>query len=46
MTPDTALRLSKALGTTPEFWVNMQASFDMASARKTVDVSGIEPLVA
>ena len=46
MTPDTALRLSKALGTTPEFWVNMQASFDMASARKTVDVSDIEPLVA
>ena len=46
VTPDTALRLSKALGTTPEFWVNMQASFDMASARKTGDVSGIEPLVA
>ena len=46
VTPDTALRLSKALGTTPEFWINMQANFDMASARKTVDVSDIEPLVA
>lgn len=46
VTPDTALRLSKALGTTPEFWINMQANFDMASARKSVDVSGIEPLIA
>lgn len=45
VTPDTALRLSKALGTTPEFWINLQSNFDMASARKTVDVSGIEPLV-
>jgi addiction module HigA family antidote len=46
VTPDTALRLSKALGTTPEFWINMQSSFDIATARKTVDVSDIEPLVA
>jgi len=35
VTPDTALRLSKALGTTPEFWINMQTNFDMASARKS-----------
>lgn len=46
VTPDTALRLSKALGTTPEFWMNLQAGFDMAAARKSVDLSGIEPLVA
>lgn len=46
VTSDTALRLSKALGTTPEFWINMQSNFDMAAARKSVDVSGIEPLVA
>ncbi|MCY3981654.1 MAG: HigA family addiction module antitoxin [Alphaproteobacteria bacterium] len=45
VSPDTALRLSKALGTTPEFWINIQANFDMASARKTVDVSDIEPLI-
>jgi len=45
VTPDTALRLSKALGTTPEFWINIQANFDMTSARKTVDVSDIKPLV-
>ena len=45
VTPDTALRLAKALGTTPEFWITMQLHFDMTSARKTVDVSDIEPLV-
>ncbi len=44
-TPDTAPRLAKALGTTPEFWITMQSNFDMTSARKTVDVSDIEPLV-
>lgn len=46
VTPDTALRLSKALGTTAEFWINLQTNYDMASARRTVDVSDIDPLVA
>jgi addiction module HigA family antidote len=46
VTPNTALRLSKALGTTPEFWINMQTNYDMAVAFKEVDVAGIEPLIA
>ncbi len=46
VTPDTALRLSKALGTTAEFWTTIQANFDMAAARKNVDLSNVEPLVA
>ena len=46
VSPEMALRLSKALGTTAEFWMNLQANYDLAAARKTVDVSGIEPLVA
>lgn len=29
MTPDTALRLAKFFRTTPEFWMTMQASFDL-----------------
>ncbi|KAB2689289.1 HigA family addiction module antitoxin [Brucella pseudogrignonensis] len=29
VTPDTALRLAKFFRTTPEFWMNMQASFDL-----------------
>lgn len=46
VTLDTALRLSKALGTTPEFWIDMQTDFDLASACGSVDLSDIEPLVA
>lgn len=30
VTTDTALRLGKFFGTSPEFWMNMQASHDLA----------------
>jgi addiction module HigA family antidote len=30
---DTALRLAKYFGTTPEFWLNLQARFDLEKAR-------------
>jgi len=33
VTPDTALLLSAALGTTAEFWVNLQTAHDLALAR-------------
>jgi len=33
ITPDTAWLLAQALGTTPEFWINLQASRDLASNR-------------
>ena len=36
---DTALRLAKYFGTTPEFWLNLQARFDLEKAR---DRSGDE----
>lgn len=29
ITPDTALRLGKYFGTTPQFWMNMQTSYDL-----------------
>lgn len=29
LTPDTALRLAKFFRTTPEFWMNLQASYDL-----------------
>ena len=29
ITPDMALRLSKALDTTPELWLNMQQTYDL-----------------
>ncbi len=33
-TPDTALRGAKYLGTSPEFWMNWQATYDLQRARK------------
>jgi len=33
VTADTALRLSRALGTTPEFWINLQSKFDLDIGR-------------
>jgi addiction module HigA family antidote len=33
ITADTALRLARYFGNTPEFWVNLQAGFDLELAR-------------
>ena len=33
ITPETAWLLSQALDTTPEFWINLQASFDLARSQ-------------
>ena len=35
VTPATAWLLSQALGTTPEFWVNLQTAYDLAASRPT-----------
>ncbi len=34
MTAEIAALLARALGTTPEFWLNLQMQFDQWSARK------------
>lgn len=44
ITPEMALRLSKALGRSPESWLQMQANFDLAQARGRVNVEDIEIL--
>jgi len=46
LTVDTALRLARFFGTTPEYWMNLQRAWDIAQARATVDVSDITPLEA
>ena len=46
ITADTALRIARALGTTPDFWLNLQRTYDLDIARARTDVSSIEPLVA
>ena len=45
ITADTALRIGKALGTTPEYWLNLQRMYDLDVARAATDVNAIEPLV-
>ena len=46
LTVDTAMRLAKFFGNTAEFWMNLQRAYDLARARKTIDLSNIEPLEA
>ena len=33
VTPDTALRLARYFGTTPELWLNLQQAYDLSVAR-------------
>ncbi len=33
ITSDTALRLARFFGTTPEFWMNMQAGYELEMAK-------------
>ena len=36
ITPDTALRLARYFGTTPQFWLNLQVSFDLKNAERQI----------
>jgi len=45
ITPDMALRLSKAFKTTPELWLNMQQNFDLWQAsHKSADWKMVEAI--
>lgn len=33
VTADTALRLSRYFGTTPEFWINLQSAYELSVAK-------------
>ncbi|WP_027169692.1 HigA family addiction module antitoxin [Mesorhizobium sp. WSM3224] len=48
VTPDTALRLARFFGTTPRFWMNMQASYDLAveGEAKKAEIASIEQMQA
>ncbi len=35
ITADTALRLGRYFGTSPQFWMNLQAEYDLRMARRT-----------
>jgi addiction module HigA family antidote len=36
ITPDTALRLARYFSTSPEFWLGMQASYDLEVTRERI----------
>lgn len=42
ISPEMALRLSKALGRSPESWLSMQDSYDFWHARESVDLGSVE----
>jgi addiction module HigA family antidote len=48
ITADTALRLSRAFGTTPGFWLGLQADYDTEEAEKAAgeSLARIQPLAA
>ncbi len=41
VSPEMALRLSKALGRSAESWLAMQRNFDLWQAKKTADLSAV-----
>jgi len=46
ITADTALRLAKFFGTTPQFWLGLQNDYDLEESQKTIseDLIAIHPL--
>lgn len=41
VSPDMALRLSKALGRSPESWLAMQDAYDLWQARQRIDLRSV-----
>jgi addiction module HigA family antidote len=41
ISPEMALRLSKAFNTTAEFWLHAQENYDLAQVRKRIDVKQV-----
>ena len=46
ITGDTAIRLGRYFGTTPEFWMSLQARYEVQTARRALGdaIRSIEPL--
>ena len=42
ISPEMVLRLSKALGRSPESWLAMQYNYDLWQTRKTTDLSHVQ----
>ncbi|HEY3898516.1 MAG TPA: HigA family addiction module antitoxin [Chthoniobacter sp.] len=46
ITMDTAWRLGKFFGTTPQFWLNLQTGYDLRKMEREGNLPKIEPLAA
>ncbi|MDR1283116.1 MAG: HigA family addiction module antidote protein [Opitutaceae bacterium] len=46
ITADTALRLARFYGNTPQFWLNLQANYDLQVADASKIAVEVEPLAA
>lgn len=44
ISPEMALRLSKALGRSPESWLNMQDNYDLWQAKKQIKLNKVHKL--
>lgn len=44
VSPDMAMRLSKAFGTTTKLWLNMQQQYDLWQAKQRADLSEVRVL--
>ena len=44
VTPEMALRLSKAIGRSPESWLSMQDAHDLWMAKKSTDLRNVRQL--
>ena len=44
VSPEMALRLSKALGRSPESWLAMQHNYDLWVARSSADLSDVQKI--
>ena len=44
VSPEMALRLSKAIGRSPESWLSMQRNYDLWQAKKGTDLSHVVPI--
>ncbi len=42
ISPEMALKLSKALGTSAEIWADLQTQYDLWQARQTVNLDNVE----
>ena len=46
VSPEMAVRLSKAIGSTPGFWLRLQMNYDLAQVERRADTILVNPIPA